>query len=65
MKKDKKKNLIQSALANLDKVQVLPGGSYEPYEIKAKYGQGLPRLPEHYTLIISSHFPFENKKKRS
>lgn len=63
MNKQNKKSLLNWALNHLEKTQVLPSGLYQSYEVKAKYGQELPDLPKKYTLILISHFPFENKQK--
>lgn len=61
--KENKKSLIEWALNHPDKTQVLPGGLYEPYEIKAKYGKELTKLPQNYTLMLISDSPFQNKQK--
>lgn len=52
MSEQNKKSLLNWALNHPEKTQVLPSGLYQPYEVKAKYGQELPGLPEHYTLIV-------------
>lgn len=54
-----KKNLTDWASAHPDKVQMLPGGIYQPYEIKGKYGTQ-PELPRQYHIIILDDSQLEN-----
>lgn len=57
-----KKNLTDWASAHPDKVQILPAGIYQPYQIKNKYGAQL-ELPEQYHIIIVDDSQLRNNQK--